>query len=127
MIKLRPHHVMCNYCFMGSGYSSDFVDNFTQINHDIINNGAQFQIANKLDSICSACPNQNGVKCESQDKVEQLDIKHSQALDLKNDAILDWQMSVNKIRDNITPEVFAEICHECEWYSLGICYNKLFQ
>ncbi len=112
---------------MGSGYSNEFVNNFTQINNDIRNNGVEFQIIEKLDSICQACPNQNGVKCSSQEKVLKLDIKHAQALNLKNGDVLDWNKSVEKIKKNISPEIFADICHECEWYSLEICYNRLFK
>ena len=126
IIQIRPHHVLCNYCFVGSGYSSKFVENFAQINEDIVNKGAKFQIIEKLDSICQACPNQNGKICTSQEKVERLDVKHMQALELKNGDILDWSMSTQKIKSSITPEIFANICHECEWFSLGICYNRLF-
>ena len=127
LIKIRPHHVLCNYCFMGSGYSNEFVDNFTQINNDIVNNGAKFQIIQQLDSICMACPNQNGDICNKQEKVTRLDNNHMQALDLQNGDILDWDESVTKIKDKISKDVFSKICHECEWYGLDICYNKLFK
>ena len=127
LIKIRPHHVLCNYCFVGSGYSNEFVDNFAQINNDIVNNGSEFQIMGQLDSICMACPNQNGNKCNEQDKVTRLDNHHMQALGVQDGDVLDWDTSVQKIKAKITPEVFAHICHECEWYSLNICYNKLFK
>ena len=126
MIEIRPHHVLCNYCYRGNGYDNAFVHNFTQINEDIINNKKQLIIVNKLDSICDKCPNQNGIKCDTQEKIDNLDNKHMQALQIQQDDILNWDQAVEKIKINITKDVFKNICSECEWYESNICYNVLF-
>ena len=126
MIKIRPHHVLCNYCYRGNGYNKAFVHNFTQINEDIISNKKPFIIVNKLDSICSKCPNHNGIICNTQEKVNGLDSKHMQALQIQDGDILNWEQSIKKIKDHITEDVFNNICHDCEWYKSNICYNVMF-
>lgn len=128
MIKLRPHHILCNYCFIGSGYSTAFIDNFKKINQEILSNPTQeFIIDNSLDDICTPCPSNQRTQCKEQNKVMNLDKLHSQALQITNKRTITWNECVAKIQTNINENTFHDICNSCEWYKLGICYNKLFK
>lgn len=127
MITLRPHHLLCNYCFIGSGYSTDFTNNFKKINDQLCTNpSTKIAIENQLDNICSKCPNNLGASCTTQDKVDRLDSMHSRALGITTKQFISWSDAVALIHSKIDEATFNQICSECEWYNLDICRNKLF-
>ena len=123
---LRPHHLLCNYCFIGEGYSDLFIENFKQINAQLTKNPEQkIQIQSHLDSICQFCPHQKGEKCEMEKKVQKIDMLHKKVLSLQENQVLTWQDAVERIQKYIDLTTFKEICSSCQWYSLGICAQQL--
>lgn len=128
MIHFRPHHFMCALGFRGSGYSSLFVDNFSNImkvlntndGHDIT-----IKVVFEADKICAPCPNRRGKLCTEQDKIERLDKAHAAALQLQAGDIITWKEAKERIRHTINFDVFDQICEGCSWKSLGYCASAL--
>ena len=56
MIRLRPHHGMCLAYFEGKGYSDGFTGNMQHM-LELLEKGADVEMAVFGDEICKACPN----------------------------------------------------------------------
>lgn len=123
--QLRPHHLLCTLAFKGKGYTSDFVKNYQQyvdqLNQDP---STLLQIQSHTDVICSACPHQRGLLCESEEKVQALDQRHAQMLNLIPGEILSWQAAKARLAER-APNNLDTLCHDCEWLSMGICMTAL--
>lgn len=127
-MKFRPHHFLCALGFEGKGYSSVFIDNFTQLVARLKEAGGdntviEVEFAN--DDICVPCPNRQGDKCASQEKIDRLDKAHARALDLNPPHNLTWGEAKQRIREKMTLEKFHSICTPCEWKKMGICEAHL--
>ena len=128
VITLRPHHVLCNYCFQGKGYSPDFVKNFSRIHTALQENPQQkIRVTSQVDEVCQPCPHRQGAACQSQAKVMHLDALHLQALALQEGQLLTWQEAVARIHTAINETTFEAICSTCSWYALNICRHHLFK
>ena len=74
MIRLRPHHGMCLAYFEGKGYSDGFTENMQHM-LELLEKGADVEMAVFGDEICKACPNLKHGVCLSADLVEHYDRK----------------------------------------------------
>jgi uncharacterized protein len=125
-IQFRPHHFLCAFCFEGKGYSPAFVSNFQRIMDKLQHAGdTEIQITSHTDSICAPCPHRQGKSCDSEAHIQELDAKHREALQLENTPSISWANARERIKENISLDVFHRICASCEWKSLGICEQKL--
>ncbi len=128
MIKFRPHHFLCTYCFIGAGYNLDFIENYREIKAVLDSDDlTKIEVSNSLDNICKQCPNNiNGEQCDTESKVQKLDQLHMQALDLQIGDIVTWRQAKSLIKTKISLEVFDSICEKCEWKKLNICKDIIF-
>ncbi|MEM7589483.1 MAG: DUF1284 domain-containing protein [Myxococcota bacterium] len=130
MITFRPHHFLCTLGFAGKGYSPQFIRNFSRIAQQLRSkegDSVKLQVVHKTDSICSACPLQQGALCKHQTRIEQLDAAHQQALGLKNGQVLTWGQAKQRIGQRVTLQRFERMCASCSWKPLGLCRNALKQ
>jgi len=129
-LKLRPHHFLCALGFEGRGYSSLFIENFRQIVDCLRSpqgDAYLIEVIDETDSICLVCPNRRGSACLSQKKIESLDQRHGEALDIKSGDILSWGEAKTKISQNISRSVFHQICKGCLWKKEGFCEAALIK
>jgi hypothetical protein len=128
MIQFRPHHFLCAFCYQSNGYSDSFIKNFDAI-VDVLNaptgDSQQIAITNQTDDICAPCPHKRGQACREEEKIQQLDASHSEALNLNNLVSISWGEAKQVIKEKLTLEQFNEICAPCEWQALGICESVL--
>jgi hypothetical protein len=128
MIRFRPHHFLCTFCFQGKGYSSTFVRNYQRLVdklHDPEGDQVIVEVVTETDDICTPCPHKRDALCATQDKIAQLDHAHAAALHLKPGDRLTWGEAKQRIQRYMTLEVFHTACAGCEWKKLGICEAKI--
>jgi uncharacterized protein len=124
MLTFRPHHFLCTLCFQGKGYSPNFIRNYKKIVNNLTGPGGDrtpIQVVAITDAICAPCPNKQGLLCKTQEKIEQLDLAHSKALQLQAGDELTWDEAKQKIKQHITLPVFHNICAPCSWKQYGLC------
>lgn len=121
MIKLRPHHLLCTQAYVGKGYNEEFVRNMDEkVNLLRKDSKQEIMIIKDLDSLCSHCPENKGVLCSSQNKVNTMDEKVIKYFNLDEKTYF-YNDVVSRIKSEITDEIFDDICQNCEWYSFGMC------
>jgi hypothetical protein len=125
LVKFRPHHFLCAFCFEGKGYSPAFVKNFYQVLTQVQN--VIIEVVEGLDDICQPCPNHAQSICRSQQTVQALDHAHANILQLKPADQLTWSQAVEKIKQHMTVEKFHLACQNCNWKKLGVCEAKLIK
>lgn len=128
IFRLRPHHLICNICFSGKGYSEEFIQNFSLI-HNTLNsksNEATIKIVEGCDDICAKCPKNQNQSCEDENIVTKLDNAYLQILELELDQTITAINLHRKIQDNLTLADAQYICRTCSWYD-DICKNVLPQ
>jgi uncharacterized protein len=126
--EFRAHHFLCAFCFKGSGYSSEFIKNFTAIMQQLNapdGDNILLHVVDETDSICAPCPHRLDKLCESQTKIMQLDKAHASVLGLTPGDKITWGEAKQRILKQMTLEKFHRICQGCEWKSLGICEDTL--
>lgn len=101
-MKIRYHHLLCLPRFEGKGYSDTFCENLKEILPRF--NAGDFELTDKNDDFCTACPNLIDGVCRSEEKVKRYDAAVMAAL-----------------RRNVLPSP-KDVCSDCEWYS--ICKDK---
>lgn len=124
MLKFRPHHFLCALCFQGRGYNPTFIANFEAMMSSLNMPGGEkttIQVTPHTDSICKPCPHRREKHCTSEEKIQALDAHHAKALHLHPGDELTWHSAKKRIKENITTDVFHQICQSCEWKDLGIC------
>ena len=127
MITFRPHHFMCTLGFQGMGYSPAFVTNYKDIAATLMANPhTDIKVSFTLDSICRACPHQtvDGF-CESQEKIDSLDMRHGAILNLNEGDVLTWSEGLARIKEHMTLEAFHKACTGCSWKESGVCERAL--
>lgn len=125
--EFRPHHLMCNFCFIGKGYNDNFTANLSAINSNLkLNPHKTIKLIKTSDDICSKCQHNLGSNCTSETKVQKIDQLHMEVLGLNHLDEITWSNAVELIKSKVTKDKFSKMCSSCEWYNLGICYNKLF-
>lgn len=132
MLKIRPHHILCMRAYQGKGYSEEFNDNMKSVIKSInaynyfcettdLNKDNKVEITFNIDSICNKCPNNiDNNLCSSQDKISALDLKVSKYFNIK-EGIYSYKDLEEIIYNNITEEIFDDICQNCEWYKIANC------
>ncbi|MEG1310540.1 MAG: DUF1284 domain-containing protein [Romboutsia sp.] len=135
MLKIRPHHILCMRTYQGNGYSKEFNDNMEKVikhikvyndfcgnkNLESKNTCESVEIVFSLDCICSKCTNNiNKNLCSSQNKVNELDKKVSEYFGIK-EGIYNYRYLENIVYNNITEDIFDDICENCEWYNIANC------
>ncbi len=117
LIKLRPHHLICNLCFEGHGYNANFVKNFSQIHNILIAypNSNIIQIVYGLDDVCQQCPKNIDSKCENEAITVELDKSYGILLKLPTNAFTSLCEIKNNIKEFLTINDFQIICSKCAW------------
>ncbi len=127
-LSFRPHHFMCTLGFQGMGYSPEFIQNYTQLIQIIQENeDLPIEVVKNTDSICKPCPHRRGAKCRGEAKIQTLDARHSQILNIHPGDFLSWREAKARIKDHMTVEAFHEVCSGCEWKILGVCEKSLLK
>lgn len=122
-MTLRPHHLLCLRWFVGEGYSSEFSKNMKEIFDKLNKPNSKFKLKLENDSICIACPNLNALNiCTSIDKVSSMDLKVLTNFELNTDEVYSYSAIYNKIGECITDDIIKDICSDCEWFPLGLCW-----
>ena len=122
MIRLRPHHGMCLAYFEGKGYSDGFTGNMQHM-LELLEKGADVEMAVFGDEICKACPNLKHGVCLSADLVEHYDRKVLEYCGLKERENLSFRDFVDNVQKNIIEAgKRVEICRCCQWNE--ICSRK---
>lgn len=127
MIKFRPHHLICNLCFQGKGYSEEFVQNFSLL-HQQLNQTPEkllIKLIAGVDDICAYCPENVNGWCQQAVKVEQLDQAYLEILKFKIGDIISLVELKNRIKKFMSLSDFHLTCCSCSWYSLGVCEKKI--
>lgn len=125
-IQFRPHHFLCALCFQGKGYSSPFIENFSDIMQQLNNTpDTVIEVVAETDSICSPCPHRRQTQCTEQEKISRLDHAHADILQLSAGDKITWEEAKKHIHKKMTLEKFHEACVSCEWKKLGICEEVL--
>jgi hypothetical protein len=122
-ITFRPHHFLCTLGFQGRGYDDKFVDNYQNIK-DGLTDDTLIHIVGHTDSICAPCPHKRDLLCATQTKIEALDTRHAEALNLISGETLSWGDAKNRMK-KLDIEKFHEICTGCGWKALGVCEKAL--
>lgn len=137
MLKVRPHHILCIRAYQGNGYSKEFSINMESIIKEIkaynsflnVNNLDyelnKVEIVFNTDSICEKCPNKLGENiCYTQEKVKLLDLKIIRYFNIK-EGIHNYKELEKMVYDNMTEDVFNDICGECSWYNTANCKDYI--
>ena len=124
MLYIRPHHLLCLKWFVGEGYSTDFTKNMHEILFKLNNANQEFILTLEKDNICSKCPNLNSSAiCTSATKVSLMDSKVIKYFSLTPSKTYNYIDIKKKIEDSITNEIINDICGNCEWFSLNLCWR----
>ncbi len=107
--------------FEYKGYNNEFVFNMANVINEI--SDKSIFLVSDLDDICLKCP-LNVKQCETQEKVLKMDQKVLEYFNLKQ-GIYCYEELKNRIKENITREIFNDICSECEWIDKVDCYSKI--
>lgn len=124
--SFRPHHFLCTLGFQGKGYSPRFIENYEKIAETLQKNEEiSIEVVSSGDSICRACPHQEDEGCDREEKIQLLDQRHSQILDIKPGDRLSWRKGKELLKTYMTVEAFHQACVGCLWKPLGICEKAL--
>ncbi|EDS76524.1 conserved hypothetical protein [Clostridium botulinum C str. Eklund] len=129
MLNLRAHHLLCIQGYLGNGYSKEFTKNMDVIVENLkVNPNIILKVINKVDDICRCCPNKlKNNLCESQEKVNNLDSKVLEFLKIEPNREYIYEELVKYIKENLTYDMFYDICKNCGWFSMGYCKSQLFR
>lgn len=125
-LSFRPHHFLCTLGFQGMGYSPGFVENYAQIVKALQDNEElSIEVVAGRDSICNACPHQGMTGCETEEKIQSLDSRHSQILNIHPGDILSWREGKERLKERMTIDAFHGACEGCQWKDYGVCEKAL--
>jgi len=127
-LLLRGHHLLCLKGFQGYGYSDDFVENMTKVNHARKRENTRITLTNTPDDICRCCPNLKDDICENckqNERIVHMDNEVLKRLDASKE--YDAIELFEKI-DGIfnSKESVREICFNCSWHEKCLFYQKLW-
>ncbi|MEK6577980.1 MAG: DUF1284 domain-containing protein [Bdellovibrionota bacterium] len=130
MLRFRPHHFLCTVGFQGKGYSPTFVDNYQKVADQLRKGSPEadqilIAVVGGADVICQPCPNRTGDVCRTEEKIQALDLAHSQVLGIKEGDVLSWGAAKSLIVNHMTDQAFDRSCSRCGWKSAGICKAAL--
>ncbi|MFL0197167.1 DUF1284 domain-containing protein [Clostridium sp. WILCCON 0269] len=127
MLTLRAHHLLCIQGYRGYGYNKKFTENMDKIIGQLKKDTSiKIKIAAKTDEICSCCPNNTTKKlCQYEFKVQSLDKKVLDLLEINTNEIYTYKFILNTIYERITYDNFKNICSTCQWFGYGYCKEGL--
>lgn len=118
MLKIRAHHLLCTYNFVGEGYSDNFSKNMTSVINKLKNN-PKVKLQASVDDICVKCPNRINNSCKDNDKVINYDKKVLKTIGLRDGQAIYWDEAKNLTCDIIFKNDRREnICGDCQWNNL---------
>lgn len=121
-VLLRPHHGLCIRFFEGKGYSEEFIKHMTQIISRLEEN-TEICITTGCDSVCSMCPNYDGTRCDSEERVMAFDKRVMEFAKIFDKQRLTYKELQRKIEDGIfAPGRFEQVCGDCAWGE--ICHKN---
>ena len=126
LIKLRPHHLLCTQGYSGKGYSKEFVTNMNNVVARLREKEpVKIKLVFTTDDLCGSCPNMKGIDlCDTNEKVKRFDSKVIEYFGLEEKEYI-YQELVEEIDRKMTPEMLADICDGCCWYSISACREKI--
>ncbi|MEM7489825.1 MAG: DUF1284 domain-containing protein [Pseudomonadota bacterium] len=128
-INLRPHHVLCSIGFVGHGYDAPFTANMVRLVMGTLRapggRDEAVLITGQADTICAPCPHRDGLGCEFQAKIDGLDARHAEALDLSPGTRITWGEALDRVRTRVVPDDLDRLCDGCRWLSDGTCKAAL--
>jgi len=114
-MDIRPHHALCLAFFRGKGYSEDFVKNMEKVKA-ALEAGEQVFLVTGKDAICAACPNWQGDKCETEEKVCRYDRGVLDRCALEPGQTLSFQALEAAAQEHILrPGLREKVCGDCQW------------
>ncbi|RKM60348.1 DUF1284 domain-containing protein [Butyrivibrio sp. CB08] len=114
---LRPHHGMCFQFYEGKGYSEDFTDHMGRIIREMeADPTQQVMLKVETDIVCENCPNNEGGKCTTQDKVKRYDEEVLKACGLEDRDEIPYADFITLVHDKIIKTgLRSDICGDCSW------------
>lgn len=113
-IPIRPHHGMCLAFFEGKGYSTGFTAHMQEMLELFLQDPEVIPIL-RTDEICSACPNNQQGKCETEEKVLRYDRAVLAAAGLHEETRISFKAFAAKVQEKIIAEGLREkICGDCQ-------------
>lgn len=120
LFRLRPHHGLCIFFFVGKGYNTAFTKHMKNLIQILNRENPAIQLVCKTDSVCSCCPHNKNQLCDSDCKVQRYDRAVLSYCDLRENQILKWKDFQKIIRNKIlNSRNISEVCTDCQW--LEIC------
>lgn len=120
--RIRPHHGLCLAFFRGKGYSGEFVENMARMKA-VLEENPLIRLTGGTDEICAACPNNQGGRCESEEKVTRYDREVLRRCGLSVGEVLPYRaFEALVIRHILDARQREEICGDCQWDAL--CHWK---
>ena len=120
--NIRAHHGLCISFFEGKGYSEDFTANMEKM-IALLEEDPNVKIIDHIDEICKACPHDCSGVCESSEKVREYDNAVMKLCRIESGAEMSWNEFRRLVYENIIAEnKLADVCGDCQWYS--ICGRK---
>ncbi len=114
--KLRPHHGVCIYFFVGKGYSEDFTANMTEVVGVLKRENPELALTVGEDVICRCCPHNIEHRCESFDKVTRYDNGVLKLCGLNDGDKIHWNDFSSMVYDKIISAGQMEsVCGGCNW------------
>ena len=128
-ITFRPHHFLCALGYQGKGYDDAFTENMDKVIADGLHqDGGEntlITVTRQADIICGPCPHRRGQGCASQEKIDKLDNRHAERLNLVDGEILSWCEAKERIAANVKKGDLSTLCEGCQWLELGLCEDAL--
>jgi uncharacterized protein len=120
LYKFRAHHLICNLCFQGKGYSEKFVANFNAINSALTMNpdDKNIIVTQGSDDICAKCPRNVNDICKENMEVLALDKAYLEILRLEIGQIMSLNDVKIKAQKFVTLKKFHQVCAKCSWQTL---------
>lgn len=126
-LRLRAHHFLCMQGFQGYGYSDDFVKNMTEVVKYLKKNeGSNIILVDECDDICRACPRNANGECIDSNKVNTMDKKVLEKLNLQaGNEISPGELiaMVNKRLKN--KKEAQDVCGECSWHKKCLWFLRV--
>ena len=125
-VFLRPHHVICAIGWQGHGYSHEFTRNMDRIVVQRLRADPTTEVVFTAgaDAICGPCPSRRGAGCEMQAKIDGLDARHAEALEIVPAQRMTWDEAQGRAT-RLEPDDLDRICSGCRWLEYGMCKAAL--
>ncbi len=127
--QLRVHHILCTSNYEGNGYSGAFCENMTKIVNRLREDpDEKLELVAHPDMICLNCPNKTESDTCMHDfnRVVEKDRFIAEKLGLTEGNVYTYRALCRKTREQMTEEMFTELCGRCDWKKQGLCRYEDF-